>query len=67
LLDDIELAEQTCPQCGRLIHRPIIRHAQPPPTERQERLLREEFPTMHDAELGIEPMFGYDNDGLPIY
>jgi len=35
--------------------------------ERERRRLRLEFPGLHDAELGIEPIFGWDSDGTPIY
>ena len=34
---------------------------------RERLLLRAEFPGLHDAELGLEPHFGWDTNGVGIY
>jgi len=64
LIDVPMLPVQVCPNCAATV-RNIIKYGDP--AEFPRHLLREEYPGLEDAELGLEPEFGYDPDGTPIY
>ena len=61
-IDDPSLPAQTCLNCMATLSRPVVTGG---PTAGQ--LLRAEFPVLEDAELGMEPVNGWDRDGTPIY